>query len=165
MLDAFVPLAEYLHARAPQPPLEAEIGEALAGEPHPCAETPVDEHAACDEMLAEIRRFRAALADALDARVEDLLREIAAGVLARELRLAPADVGAIAAHELALAGGPPLRLSAHPDECAALSAFACPVVADPTLLRGDLVIALRSGTIHATLGCRLERALASAAAT
>ena len=68
------------------------------------------EDAALEEALADIRRFRAALADALDVRIE-VAADIAAGVLARELRLAPADLRAIVARELALAGEPPVTHS------------------------------------------------------
>jgi flagellar biosynthesis/type III secretory pathway protein FliH len=157
MHDTFVSLAEYLRGPVPTPPEPVVAGADESGfETSPHAENPADE-----EALAEIRRFRAALADALDVRIERLLGDIAAGVLARELHLAPADLRAIVARELALAGEPPVTLYAHPDECERLRGFAGGVVADPALLRGDVRIEVRSGTIVATLGARLERALAA----
>ncbi|HTA39570.1 MAG TPA: FliH/SctL family protein [Candidatus Acidoferrales bacterium] len=159
MHDAFVPLAEYL--RVPVAPVvlgEVEICD------EPVAEMlPQQDEVAVDEALAELRRFRAALADALDLRVEMLLAGIAASVLARELRLAPADVRAVVARELALSGESPIRIRAHPSECESLSGWDAAVVADPSLRRGDVSIDLQSGTIAATLGCRLERAIVAAA--
>ena len=159
MHDAFVPLAEYLRGpvAAPVEPVAAGVDESGI-DAHPLAE-----NAAVEEVLADIRRFRAALADALDVRIERLLGDIAAGVLARELHLAPADLHAIVARELALAGGPPVAIHAHPDECELLQAFAGRVVSDPALRCGDVTIELHSGTIVATLGCRLERVLVAMA--
>ena len=158
MHDTFVPLADYLRGPVPAP---AEPIVAAVDQPGIDA-MPLAEDAAVEEALADIRRFRAALADALDVRIERLLGDIAAGVLARELHLAPVDLHAIVARELALAGEPPVTIHANPDECELLQAFAGSVVADPALRRGDVRIELRSGTIAATLGCRLERALAAA---
>jgi flagellar biosynthesis/type III secretory pathway protein FliH len=158
MHDTFVPLAEYLRGpvATPAEPIAPETEEPDV-EAHPHAENvPVE------EALADIRRFRAALADALDLRIERLLGDIAAGVLARELRIAPVDLRAIVARELALAGDPPVKIYARPDECELLTAFEGNVAADPGLRCGDVRIELRSGTIDATLGCRLERALAAA---
>lgn len=160
MHDAFVPLAEYLRAPIPDSP---EPVAPEADEPDVEASTFADaESAGIEEAFSDIRRFRAALADALDVRIERLLGDIAAGVLARELLLAPVDLRAIVARELALAGGPPVKIHARPDECQLLQAFEGAVVADPMLRSGDVRIELRSGTIAATLGCRLERALAAA---
>jgi flagellar biosynthesis/type III secretory pathway protein FliH len=158
MHDTFVPLAEYLRGPVPAP-AEAVVPEVVEPEVETNA---LAENAPVEDALADIRRFRAALADALDVRVERLLGDIAAGVLARELRIAPVDLRAIVARELALAGEPPVKIHAHPDECELLGAFEGNVVADPTLRLGDVRIELRSGTIAATLGCRLECALAAA---
>jgi flagellar biosynthesis/type III secretory pathway protein FliH len=158
MHDTFVPLAEYLRApvAAPAEPPALETDA-------PSVEVmPGEEDALVEEALAEIRRFRAALADALDLRVERLLGDIAASVLARELRIAPADLRAVVTRELALAGEPPLKIRAHPDDCESLEAWGA-VVADSAMRPGDVTIELRGGTIAATLGVRLERALAAAA--
>jgi flagellar biosynthesis/type III secretory pathway protein FliH len=186
MHEIFVPLDEFLRPAHASPPAKERVdgappGESLRdaasvreaeppGKPSAgqgaCAFAESAEYeAALDEALADIRRFRAALADALDAKVEALLGEIAASVLGRDLRVAPLDVRAIVERELALAGGVPLRVRAHPGECAALHGVACAVVADASLRRGDVMLDLRAGTIDATLGCRLERALHGVAAT
>lgn len=112
------------------------------------------------DVLAEVRRFRAALADALDAQLREIVREVACEVLGRELRLAPADVTAIATGALErYAADGPLRLRAHPLDARALETLELPIVADGALRRGDLTIELRSGTIDASLGARLEALL------
>jgi len=159
MHETFVPLAEFLRRPASEPPLfEAEREQELTCEP-----TAEDEASPIEEVWSDVRRFRAALADALDVRLERLLCDIAVSVLARELRLVPADVSAIVARELDLAGEAPVRVRVHPDDRSALAPMECEVAADPGLRRGDVAIDVRSGTISATLGCRLERALANAA--
>jgi flagellar biosynthesis/type III secretory pathway protein FliH len=115
------------------------------------------------EALAAARRFRAALADAVDAAVDDLLRGIACDVLARELMLKPADVASIAAGALKrYAADSPVRVRAHPDETSALAGLDLPIVADSDLRRGDVAIDVRTGTIDASLGARLECVLESA---
>jgi flagellar biosynthesis/type III secretory pathway protein FliH len=159
MHDAFVPLAAYLRSSEPAPvaPAEEERDE-------PAAIADVQRDTPAGDELAEIRRFRAAIADALDLHLDRLLTGIAAGVLARELRIAPADLQAIVARELAQTGEPPVRIRANPNDCASLAAWDGVVVADATLRGGDVAIDLRSGTILATLGCRLERVLAASLA-
>jgi flagellar biosynthesis/type III secretory pathway protein FliH len=159
MHETFVPLAEYL--RVPVAPVTPSENDGPDG--HVAEVLPEIEELPLEEALADIRRFRAALADALDLRVEHLLGDIAASVLARELRVAPADLRAIVARELARSGELPLRIRAHPSECDALNGLDGAVVADPGLRRGDVAIDVRGGTIAATLGCRLERAIAAAA--
>ena len=158
MHDTFVSLTEYLRGPAPALPEPMSIE---SEPPNAEAAASDDEVSPVEETLADVRRFQAALADALEVRLEGLLGDIAAGVLARELRIAPPDLRAIVERELALAGEPPVRIRAHPDECESLQAFDSIVVADPAMRRGDVTIEVRSGTIAATLGCRLERALAA----
>jgi flagellar biosynthesis/type III secretory pathway protein FliH len=160
MPDAFIPLSEYLRAPAFEAVAIDEPSPAQEAVAAPEADDAVE---TLERALSDLRCFRAALADALDARLERLLLDLACSVLARDLRLAPADLATVVAREVERAGEPPVRLRAHPDECSALGAFGCPVVADPTLLRGDVTLDLRSGTIRSTLGVRLERALAEAA--
>jgi flagellar biosynthesis/type III secretory pathway protein FliH len=164
MPDGFVSLAEFLRAPEVEQREPVPFAVEACSDPLPDSIESEEDPDVGEEALSAARRFRAALADALDARVERLLGEIAASVLARELRLAPADVRAIVIREIELAGEPPLKIRAHPTECAALHDFECLVVADAALRRGDVAIEVRSGTIAATLGWRLERALAHAAA-
>ncbi|HEY1656340.1 MAG TPA: FliH/SctL family protein [Candidatus Tumulicola sp.] len=159
MLDGFVSLEEFL---APAPAEEIAVDRAIP-EPAPRALEPPEDDVFAETFaaLAETRRFRAALADAVDAALADLLREIACGVLARELELAPADVLSIAGDALRrFAAENPLSVRAHPDEVAALAPLGIATIADPGLRRGDVVIELRAGTIDATLGARLESVLA-----
>ncbi|MGA8533588.1 MAG: FliH/SctL family protein [Candidatus Tumulicola sp.] len=161
MPDGFVALERFFRqAAAPSP-----AGES-AESPPPAEMESSDEEpaggssAAIADVLAAARRFYAALGDALEAAVDELLRDIACDVLARELALAPADVASIAAAALRrYAATAPLRLRAHPEETGALEGLELPVVADAGLRRGDVVIDVRAGTIDASLGARLEHVL------
>ena len=158
MPDGFVPL-DALLAPPPREPRDDSGGTpapqrpALEGVPATLPEP--------DEALAAFRRFHAALADALDAALHDLLREIACDVLARELALQPADVAAIAANVLErFAAEEPLRIRVHPGDLRLLPPLTVATLADPGLRRGDVIVEVRSGTIDATLGARLEAVLA-----
>lgn len=154
MGDAFVPLETLLRttiASLPDSPATRAVDDADAP----------DRACRCDGEFAAVRRFRAALADALETALDILLRDIACDVLARELALAPADLAAIATAALERYGAEaPLRVRAHPDDVAALEGVAVSVAADAGLRRGDLAIDLRTGTIDASLGARLACALA-----
>jgi hypothetical protein len=152
-MDEFVPLREIL--RQAQPTTE-NVDSSAVRQPE------LDVEAAIEllDVLGEARRFRAALADALDVAVERLLRDIASDVVARELQLGAADVDAIVRaalrrHEREW----PLRVRAHPDDMGALGDVDCAVAADAALRRGDLAFDLKSGTIDLSLGVRLETAL------
>jgi flagellar biosynthesis/type III secretory pathway protein FliH len=113
--------------------------------------------------LGAIRRFRAALADALDAAVERLLREIAESVLARELGLRPADVASIVAKARErLLDERIVAVRVHPQDREALAELQVEKIADTSLRPGDIVVELRSGTIDLRLRARLEAALAAA---
>lgn len=153
---AFVPLDQYV--RADSPPTQTRGPEASSASPDPAAP------AMLLETLREVRLFRAALADAFDAALADLLRDFAADVLARELVSAPAQIERIAARAIdRFADDEPLRVLAHADDVAALGCLSIPVVADTELRRGDVAIVLRHGTIDLSLGVRLAHALASQA--
>ncbi|MGH7736691.1 MAG: FliH/SctL family protein [Candidatus Tyrphobacter sp.] len=109
-----------------------------------------------------VRRFYAALADALDCALDDLMRDVASDVLARELALAPADVARLAHDALSrLASQEPLYVAVHRDDAGALAALHVPVRIDETLRRGDASIVLRYGSIDASLGARLQDVLAA----
>lgn len=153
MSDEFVPLAVFLRSASPEP--AAEESSVVEIEVPPAD----DDYQA---TLRAARRFRAGVADALEACVAQLLRRIADEVLARELRLADADVAAIVAAALnRFAGENVLIVRAHPAECDALAVFDVERVADDALARGDIRMELRSGTIDLTLQARLDAALAA----
>lgn len=154
MPDAFVP---FDIAFAPPSPaaLEEANGICELGAPSPAIAQPGQA-----DVCAEIRRFHAALADAVDAALHEIVRDVACEVLGRELQLATADVAAIARSALErFASDVPLRLRVHPHDASALATLGLPVVQDAALRRGDVVIELRSGTIDASLGTRLETVL------
>lgn len=141
----FVALADLLRGDPAPPAPEA---------PLPAAEPPPESPMLAD-ALREARLFRARLADAFDAGAERLLRELAARVLGRELRLAPCALDALLRETLAQA--PVLRVRvAAPDVDLALDV---PVVADATLQPGDAILELHDGALDARLGVRLAAVL------
>jgi flagellar biosynthesis/type III secretory pathway protein FliH len=143
--------------------LRSPVKDTIAGEPSPpppeapsLAPTEIETAA----VLSEIRRFRAAVADAFEYEVESLLRDVASDVLARELQLSPADVAAIverARNRYAREGI--LAVRVHPCDAGALAHLDLDVLADPALRRGDVAIDLHSGTIDLSLGVRLAALL------
>jgi flagellar biosynthesis/type III secretory pathway protein FliH len=157
MHDAFVPLQIALH---PAPASSGESAEAAVlegrGEP-PAAEFASSARSDVDDVLAGARRFRAALADALELSLGRLLRDIACEVIARELAIAPCDVAAIAARALErYMDTGPIRLRVHPDDVRACAALDVEIVADRSLRTGDAVLEVRCGSIDASLEARLE---------
>lgn len=115
-------------------------------------------------LAREVRIFRARLEDELAIALDALLPDVAADVLGRELRLQAPDLARIVgaavqryAHE------EPLRIRVHPIDRDSLADVAVAVVCDSDLRRGDVVLELRSGTIDATLGARLETLLQKSA--
>ena len=159
MPDRFVPLLEYL--RRDEPPSAAPMPEAF--EEQAC-EPEIEEVDECDAafgaFISQVKRARAALADACAALMEELTRDIGAAVLGRELRLAPVDISAIVEAALErVRGDLPVAVRVHPDDLAALGAIDLRAVADPTLRRGDAAIDVRHGSIDVSLGARLEALL------
>ena len=157
MLDEFVPLDAFV-----RPAPVFAVREEEASVPAPAVAEPLAPACAeeLDDACRAVRRFRAALADALDEAVAALLEDIAASVLARELRLAPADVAAIVARARErFAGEDPIAIRVHPDDRAAIADIGIAIVADPALRRGDATIVLKAGTIDASLGARLASVL------
>jgi flagellar biosynthesis/type III secretory pathway protein FliH len=151
MPEGFIPLDVILRAHSPEPPVIEEVEEPTL-KPNECVEQ--------NDALGEVRRFRAALADAFDVALAHLLEDVAASVLARELALRPADLGAIAKTALARYDAEDIvRVRVHPEDTAALCALDVRVVADARLSRGDAILEVRSGTIELTLGARLEAIL------
>ena len=102
-----------------------------------------------------------ALADALDVVLANLLEDIAATVIGRELELAPVDIAAIVRGATArLEREAIVRIRGHASDATALDGTELKVVPDTRLRRGDAAIDVASGTIDASLGARLETVLA-----
>lgn len=114
------------------------------------------------DLCSDVRRFRAALADALDYSVAQLVRDIAVDVLGRELQLAPSDLAAIVARaRRRFSHEEPVAIRVHPDDVSQLDVCDLRIVADAKLRRGDAILDLSTGTIDASLGVRLESLLQS----
>jgi hypothetical protein len=162
MHDAFVPLHVALR---PVGPLDTQRQDCSEAQSCVLNEESADRHVAAttvdsEPVLAEARRFAAALADGIALSLERLVRDIACEVLARELALAPCDVATIAARALhRYLDEEPVRVRVHPDDIAACSALELAVVADRSLRAGDVVLDVRCGSIDASLGARLETLL------
>jgi flagellar biosynthesis/type III secretory pathway protein FliH len=118
--------------------------------------------------LRDARLFRARLADAFDDSAARLLRELAADVLARELRLAPCDLAVIV--QRAAERVPVVRVRVAPGDvaCAAHVSLArlgdgsvsgIPVIADAALGAGDAIVELADGALDVRLGVRLAAVL------
>lgn len=152
--SVFVPLALFLR------PVVAEPASTPPAQPiRPAVVRPSDEYV---EAVRAARRFHAALSDALEAALPELLQGIARDVLARELRLAQPDVAAVVASALdRFAGEKVLFIRAHPGELDALGALELERVADDSLQPGDIRLVLQSGTIDLTLPARLDALLAA----
>ncbi len=116
-----------------------------------------------DDAIGDARRFRASLADALAMCLEELLRDIAGDVLARELQLAPCDVRAIVERAVERYGIEPVCIRVNPADAHALDRMGAIVVADGQMRGGDVLLEMRHGSIDASLGVRLERVLARCA--
>jgi flagellar biosynthesis/type III secretory pathway protein FliH len=159
MSEGFIPLARFLSPPPAEPvalslPQPPAAGEPLAPFAHPAEST---EYTA---TFGAVRRFRAALADALDVAVQRLLAEIAENVFARELRLAGADVAAVVAKTRErFSNERVLTVRVHPRDRNALCGLEIDAVLDESLAPGDVIAELRSGTIDLRLRVRLENAL------
>lgn len=158
MGDRFVPLREFvLQAHEP----EREAFEAVV---HVQPDELHQVQPNAPEALGDLRRFRAAVSDAVDVAVETVLGDIAADVLARELELAPANLEAIVARACARhAGEGIVCVRVHPDEAAQLRDAGVDVIGDSAVRRGDVLLCVRSGTIDVSLGARLAGVLDAAA--
>jgi flagellar biosynthesis/type III secretory pathway protein FliH len=164
MSDEFVPLAVFLSPVRAEPipptPSTHHVPEDAAATRPDASETLTE----CASALGAVRRFRAALADALDVAVQQLLAQIAETVLARELKLGPADIGVIAAKARErFMNEKIVAVRIHPRDRDALGKLEIDAVLDETLSPGDIVAELRSGTIDLRLQTRLNAALAACA--
>jgi flagellar biosynthesis/type III secretory pathway protein FliH len=153
--STFVPLAEFLR------PIES-ASSAESAPVQPVERPRISGSSECAEALRAARRFRAALDDALEAGLEELLKRIARDVLARELLLAPADLRAIVeAARKRIQDESVLAIRVHPSDLKALDGIELDVLADRGLERGDVRVQVRSGTIDLTLAARLDAALSA----
>ena len=156
MPDTFVLLSTVL--RPPQHPATP-----CHPEPVEAPLQPVEAHRDIDDTIGDARRFRAAFADALECKVRDLLADIAATVLGRELMTAPADINAIVARSIRSSYDEPiLAVRVSPDDIEALGEQPLRIVPDASLRRGDVAFDVSYGTIDLSLGTRLERVLDAA---
>ena len=155
MREGFLSISEWLRPAAS----EIILPEIIAECDQPIDEPQIDGSTgnAIEQTASEVRRFRAALVDALDVSVEELLNDIACDVVCRELQIAPIDVRAIvdrAKERFFLED--PVSIHVHPDDFAAIKDWDVNVICDSNLRRGDVVMNVRKGTIDASLGARLE---------
>ncbi len=151
MFERFVPLAAFLRPERPRIDVPPEA-------------VPEPVHPDVEDALGAARRFRAALADALDVAVVHLLREISTNVLGRELKTARADVAAVVAAALArFEDERVLVIRAHREDLDALAVFEIECVADSRLRRGEVLFEVKSGTIDQRFAARLEAAIAACA--
>jgi len=152
--EGFVSLARWLSREEPV--------ESIESSERPTTDEPeIREPNAPDfaALFVEVRRFRAALADALEDARALLLRELAVDILGRELEIRAIDLRSIVARVCErYAIDAPVCVRVHPDDAAAI-ALRYAVVADTSLRRGDAVVEVSSGRIDARLGLRLDRVL------
>lgn len=148
----FVSLATFL-----RPPAAAEPVETLAEPKADARPSPVS-----DPPVAECAMFRARLREAFERERAALLSDLATDVLARELQLAPAEIGAIAARLMKdFSSETPVALRVHPGELASVDVDV-PVEGDPALRRGDAILVVRDGTLESRLGVRLDAVVRAA---
>lgn len=160
MSEGFIPLARFLRPPPPElVPLSLPQPPA-AGEPPAPFSHPAETFTEYSAAFGAVRRFRAAVADALDVAVQQLLPEIAENVLARELTLEGADVAAVVAKTRErFSNEKVLTVRVHPRDRNALCGLEIDAVLDESLAPGDVIAELRSGTIDLRLRARLENAL------
>lgn len=160
MSEGFVPLAAFLRPPLPAFPeaLDAEVADGIVAGAAPRDDIAL-EYAS---LFSAIRRFRAGIADALDAAVQRLLSQIGENVVARELQIAPPDLAAIVAKARERASAERvIAVRVHPAQCHALATLDVEIHQDDRLASGDVVLELDSGTIDLRLRTRLAIALAA----
>jgi hypothetical protein len=117
------------------------------------------------DVLRDVRVFRARLADGFDEAAARLVRELAAQVLVRELRLAPCEIATLVTRIRERI--PVLRVRVSPRDatrmrCASSGTAGTegvPVLADEQLADGDAIVELAGGALDARLGVRLAAVL------
>lgn len=157
MPEGFVQMRAWLQPAQEQSSVSIDIEVHEEPPAEPVAVLATDE---TDAAIDDARRFRAALAECVTGCVDDVLRDIAGDVLARELLLAPSDVAAIVAQAIERYGIEPVRVRVRREDFSIAKRCGIPCVVDDALRGGDAVIETRYGSIDASLGVRLERVLA-----
>ncbi len=158
MRDEFIPLDVFF--RPPRNELDSTTIASAPSDATPPSLQP--EIPSLEETLSEIRRFRAALADARDAALQPLLKAIAHDVLGRELALKPAVIANVIARAVGrTALDDVVTMRVHSLDLAGAQQLGLPIQSDDELQRGDVVIELRSGTIDMRLQKRLDAVLAA----
>jgi len=112
-----------------------------------------------EHVILELVRMRLFALEAFERGVESMLAAFARDVLARELAVAPADVGALASEALAaFARDEPVRLVVASADAARVTA-PLPLRVDASLQPGDLVVEVAAGAFESPLAFRLSSAL------
>ncbi len=115
------------------------------------------------DIVQELALMRLAALEAFERATADLLASLAQDVLARELAIAPADLGALAARALAqFAEHEPIAIVVAPGDAAAFET-PLPVRVDASLDAGDLAIDVRDGHFESRFALRLREAVATVA--
>lgn len=141
----------------------APVRAAVAAEEAPSGEDPASDDGVA-AVVSEALRFRAALREAFAGAFEALCSDLAARVLARELRAAPCEIAAIAARVLEHRDEEgALALRAAADDLPALEPLArsrgLMLRADERLRPGDVALEVRTGSIECTLALRADAVL------
>lgn len=157
MPEGFVPLAVVLRgdvARAPEKvPAEVAIVAAVP------ASADVPSPNAHENAVGDLVRMRLFALEAFERGVESMLASFARDVLARELAIAPPDLGALASRALAaFHRDEPIRLVVSPADAARV-ASPLPLRVDPSLQAGDLVVEVAAGAFESPLAFRFSTAL------
>jgi len=143
--EGFVSLASQL--RAVQTPPDA-----------PVVSSPARATLGGERVVEDLALLRLAALETFERARARMLEILAREVLARELMLAPADLDALAARALrTFADSEPLALVVAPADAERVSS-PLPVRVDPSLVAGDLLIAVRDGEIDARFELRLSEA-------
>lgn len=169
MDERFIPLAAFVRAASrPAEPRTSAAPAAAAAAPAPAAAAarefePRRAEPPHAETVQELALMRLAALEAYERAWRRLLDSLAHEVLARELRLAPPDIAALASRALqAFAEQEPLALVLAPQDAQRV-ALDLPVRADPALEPGDLVVEVRDGELESRFAFRVRRALEEAA--
>ena len=113
-----------------------------------------------DGFVAELGRLRARASERLEEKAETVLADLAAHVLARELRAAPSDIEALVAQAIdEFSTQTHLKVRVSKSDAARLGER-WPVEIDPNLRAGDFTVEVDHGQYDAALATRLEAMLA-----